>query len=546
MTIRKILLASCAFAAFAIPAAADTASVEQRLDTLQKMIEAQQQQIESQKSEIAALKKQSGSKKGKAPSSATSAALPPPVESAPPPPALETKVADQQAKIDALTMQLEADENSARLTKQEAPVWSLAGGRPTITSADGRFSLAIRTLVQYDQGYYMQGSKALSLAAANGPDLSSGGNFRRAWLGVQGKLFGDWSYYFNYDFGGSNTEGPGHIQQVWLQYDGLGPFALRVGAFSPADGLEDATSASDTIFLERTAPADSARNIAGGDGRNAVSLVYSDDRWFGSLAYSGNKIQDSGAFDEQQAAVGRLAGLVYTSDDVKVLLSAGGSYVFKPQDAAAGSASTSGGTISFSTAPELTVDNTATKFVTTGSIASDHSWQWGLEAAAGWKSLYAQGGYFRYGIDLRTSKAAYGFNGWYGLATWVLTGESKPYLPATGAFGNPKPRIPFSFNGGGWGAWELAGRFSDLNLNDNAGVAGSALPTGGLRGGEQKIWTLGINWYPVSAVKFALQYENIGIDRLGTIPAAGTKAAVNNAQVGQTLNTFAIRTQVSF
>ena len=420
---------------------------------------------------------------------------------------------------------------------------TINNGRPTISSADGNFTASIRTLAQLDWGYYSQSAAATTLP---GPDLGSGANFRRVYLGVQGKLFGDWSYYFNYDFGGSNTEGPGHIQQVWLQYDGLGPFALRVGAFSPADGLEDATSASDTIFLERTAPADSARNIAGGDGRNAVSLVYSDDRWFGSLAYSGNKIQDSGAFDEQQAAVGRLAGLVYTSDDVKVLLSAGGSYVFKPQDAAAGSASTSGGTISFSTAPELTVDNTATKFVTTGSIASDHSWQWGLEAAAGWKSLYAQGGYFRYGIDLRTSKAAYGFNGWYGLATWVLTGESKPYLPATGAFGNPKPRIPFSFNGGGWGAWELAGRFSDLNLNDNAGVAGSALPTGGLRGGEQKIWTLGINWYPVSAVKFALQYENIGIDRLGTIPAAGTKAAVNNAQVGQTLNTFAIRTQVSF
>ena len=542
MTFRSILLTSCAVAVFALPAAADT--VEQRLDTLQKMIEAQQQQIEAQKSEIAALKKQSGVKKGKAPSAGSSAALPPPVEAAPPPPALETKLADQQAKIEALQQQLETDENSARLAKQEAPVWSLAGGRPTITSADGRFSLAIRTLVQYDQGYYMQGAKALSLAAANGPDLSSGGNFRRTWLGVQGKLFGDWSYNFNYDFAGTGTEGPGHIQQVWLQYDGFGPLAIRIGAFSPSNGLEDATGSGDTVFLERTAPADAARALAGADGRNAVSVVYADDRLFGAIAYTGNKIQDSGAFDEQQAAVGRLAGLVYSSDDAKILLSAGGSYVFKPQDTAAGA--TGSGTIGFNAYPELTVDNTATKFVTTGSIASDHSWQWGLEAAANWNSLYAQGGYFRYGIDLRTSKSAYGFSGWYGMATYILTGEAKPYLPATGAFGNPKPRIPFSFHGGGWGAWELAGRFSDLNLNDHAGVAGSALPTGGLRGGDQKIWTLGVNWYPVSAVKFALQYENIAINRLGTIPAAGTKAAVNNAQVGQTLNTFALRTQVSF
>jgi phosphate-selective porin OprO/OprP len=451
---------------------------------------------------------------------------------------LETKVADQQIAIDALTQQLEADENSARIAKQDAPVWSLAGGRPTISSSDGRFTLAIRTLVQYDQGYYSQSASAASLATANGPDLSSGGNFRRAWLGIQGKLFGDWSYYFNYDFGGSNTEGPGHIQQVWLQYDGLGPFAIRVGAFSPSDGLEDATSAGDTIFLERTAPADSARNLAGGDGRNAVSLVYADDRWFGSIAYSGNKIQDSGAFDEQQAAVGRLSSLFYKSDDLNLLASLGGSYVFKPADTAAGALG--GGTISFSTAPEITVDNTATKFVTTGSIASDHSWQWGAEAAGNWKSVYAQGGYFRYGIDLRTSKAAYGFSGWYGLATWVLTGENRPYNPATGAFGNPKPRIPFSLNGGGYGAWELAARFSDLDFNDNAGVAGKALPTGGLRGGDQKIWTLGINWYPVSAVKIEAQYQAIDINRLGT------KGTVTNTEVGQNLSTFALRTQVSF
>jgi phosphate-selective porin OprO and OprP len=539
MKTRVILLATAAFAALAVPALADNASVESRLDALQKLIENQQAQIEAQKSEIATLKKSMGGKKGKAPSAGTSAALPPPAPApAPVPAALETKVADQQAAIDALTQQLEADENSARLTKQEAPVWSLAGGRPTITSSDGRFSLAIRTLVQYDQGYYSQSAGAKSLAAANGPDLSSGGNFRRAWLGVQGKLFGDWSYYLNYDFGGSNTEGPGHIQQVWLQYDGLGPFALRVGAFSPSNGLEDATSAGDTIFLERTAPADSARNLAGGDGRNAVSLVYTDDRFFGSIAYSGNKIQDSGAFDEQQAAIGRLAGLFYKSDDLNLLASLGGSYVFKPADTAAGAMG--GGTISLSSAPEITVDNTATKFVTTGAIASDHSWQWGAEAAGNWKSLYAQGGYFRYGIDLRTSKAAYGFNGWYGLATWILTGESRPYNATTGAFANPKPRIPFSLNGGGYGAWELAARFSNLNFNDNAGVAGKALPTGGLRGGNQKIWTLGINWYPVSAVKIEAQYQAIDINRLGT------KGTVTNTQVGQNLSTFALRTQVSF
>lgn len=535
MSTRTFLLAGAAVAALAAPAFADS-SVESRLDAMQKMIEAQQAEIAAQKAEIATLKKSLGPKKGKAPSSGTSAAVPPP----PPPPApvpssVETKLADQQAAIDALTQKLETDENAARLAKQDSPTWSLAGGRPTITSSDGRFSLALRTTVQYDQAYYSQGHTA---GLSTGPDLSSGGNFRRAYLGVQGKLFGDWSYYFNYDFGGQNTEGPGHIQQVWLQYDGLGPVSIRVGAFSPSNGIDDATAVTDSLFLERAAAADASRSLAGADGRNAVSITYADDRYFGSLSYTGNKIQDSGAFDEQQAVMGRASALFYRSEDLNLLASLAGTYVLKPADNAAGSANTA--TLSFSAPPELTVDNTATKFANTGAIAADHAWQWGFEAAGNYKSLYAQGGYFRYGIDLRTGTAAYGFSGWYGQASWILTGENRVYVPATGAFGNPKPRIPFSFNGGGWGAWEIAGRFSDLDFNDKAGTIGSPLPAGGLRGGNQKIWTAGVNWYPVSAIKLALQYQAIDISKLGT------RGTVANTQVGQNLSTFALRTQVSF
>ncbi|GAA0536928.1 phosphate-selective porin OprO/OprP [Rhizomicrobium palustre] len=545
MKLRTLLLAGTALIAFSASALADNASVESRLDALQKLIENQQAQIEAQRSEITNLKKALGGKKGKAPSPASSVAVAPPPPSPQAAPAVETKLAEQQAQIDTLTQQLEADENSARLAKQEAPTVSMAGGRPTFTSADGRFSLAIRSLVQYDLAHYMQPGKAQSLAAANGPDLSSGGNFRRAWFGVQGKVFGDWSYYLNYDFGGGGgTETPGHVQQLWVQYDGLGPIALRIGAFTPSNGIEDATSSGDTIFLERNAVAEMARNIAGGDGRNTISATYSADKLFAQITYTGNKIQDSGAFDEQQAVTGRLAGLPFSNDSTKLLLSAAGSYVFKVADAAAGQGAAR--TITLNAPPEITVDNTGTKFVTSGSLNAERVWQYGLEAAAEWQSLYTQAGYFRYGVDLRANAGAYGFGGWYGQASYLLTGESRPYSAATASFGNPKPRIPFSLSGGGWGAWEVAARYSDLDLNDHAGMKGAALPTGGLRGGEQKAWTLGVNWYPNQALKFEAQYQNVGIDRLGTIPAAGTKPAVNNAFVGQSLNIIALRSQIAF
>ncbi len=538
MRVRALLLAASAWAALCAPALADDAAIESRLDQMQHMIEAQQKQIEAQKNEIGALRHALDKRGVKVE----------PVETATVPAPIEERVDSQQREIDAAMEKIETDETEAKLAKQDASVVSFAGGRPTITSSDGRFSVAIRAIGQYDMASYMQGARALRLAAANGPELSTGANFRRVQLGLQGKVFGDWSYFFNYDFAGSGgTETPGHIQAAYVEYDGLAPFAFRIGAFPPSAGLEDNTASGDTIFLERNSPSDLARNIAGGDGRDGVGVIYAGDKVYGALTYTGDKIQDTGVFSEQQAVVGRLSGLVLSDDDTNIVLSGNGTYVFKVPDTAVGVGAPD--TITLSDPPELTVDNTGTKLVSSGALNAEDVWEWGLETGAQWRNLYGQAGYFAYGVDQRGAPGAFDFDGWYGQATWVLTGESRPYSPATGAFTNPKPRVPFSLEGGGWGAWELAGRFSDLNLNDNAGVAGSALPAGGSRGGDQKIVTLGLNWYPNSVLKFELQFQNVDVGRLGTIPAvagAGGHPAIANTQVGQTYDTIAFRSQIAF
>src|SRR6185436_20057737 len=178
--------------------------------------------------------------------------------------ALKKQMAAQQEQLDLLTSQVRDVKTSsasqyADTQRQvaESPKFSIKNGRPTFESADGKFTATLRGMAQFDAAYYMQDASATTLPAAYGPDLSSGTNFRRVYLGVQGKVFGDWSYQFNYDFGGSNgTENPGRIQSVFLQYDGFKPFALRLGAYPPPANIEDATSASDTLFLERNAPSE--------------------------------------------------------------------------------------------------------------------------------------------------------------------------------------------------------------------------------------------------------------------------------------------------
>ena len=109
------------------------------------------------------------------------------------------------------------------------------------------------------------------------------------------------------------------------------------------------------------------------------------------------------------------------------------------------------------------------------------------------------------------------FSGWYAQGAYTLTGERRVWSSANGGFRGVKPDHPFSRGAdGGLRAWELAARYSVLDLNDHDGVAGSVAPSGGVRGGEQKITTVGLNWYPNGVVRFLLDYQWITVDRLKT------------------------------
>src|ERR1700735_4899667 len=255
---------------------------------------------------------------------------------------------DNSAGVVALKRSTSDQYPALNKTVSALPRSSIDNGRLQITSSDGRFSAALRTLIQFDTGYYMQAHSASLLPAAYGNDFSSGSNFRRVYLNLQGRVFGDWSYNVNFDFGGSGgTETPGHIQSVYLEYDGGAPWALRIGAYPPPTSVEDATASGDTIFLERNSPSDLQRNIAGGDGRDAFSVIYATPTVYGALSFTGDKIQTgakalaaAGAtaaptFDEQEASVGRLSWLPISEEHAHWLIGVNGSYVFTLPDSVA-------------------------------------------------------------------------------------------------------------------------------------------------------------------------------------------------------------------
>lgn len=407
---------------------------------------------------------------------------------------------------------------------------TINNGRPTIAGDD--FSLSLRGLVQYDTAYYGQGK------VPAGTDFSSGSNFRRARFGFEGVAFKDWQYNFIYDFGGSGNEGSS-ISSAYIQYNGLAPVHLRIGAFPPSESFDDTTSASDLLFLERSQPTDLARGIAGSDGRDAVQLFAYDDNYFASVAYTGSLVSAAAAFDEQQAIVGRLAYRPIASENVNFALGGDFTYVLKFPDLAAGP--NSAHAFSLSERPELNVDDNNIRLISSGTIDADTATEWGVEAAGNYYNFYGQAGYFGFEANRRDLGNPLNlpdpdFNGWYAQASWILTGEVKKYKPETGSWTIPKPADPFTIDKAGIGAWEIAARYSDMDLNYHAGQAGLATPFGGIRGGDQRIWTAGINWYPNQVLRFVLDFQHTDVSKLSS---AGLNA---NAR----LDAVSLRTQISF
>jgi phosphate-selective porin OprO and OprP len=383
---------------------------------------------------------------------------------------------------------------------------AIDNGRLTVSSPNGAFSLSLRALVQFDVGYFAQGKNPPSV------DLNSGTNFRRAQLGFQGTVFKDWAYNFIYDFGGYGVEGRGYIYNAYIQYDGLKPFGIRVGAYTPSEGQEDQTSSGELFFTERAASVDVARNIAGAPSREAISIFAQDDNYLVSLSYTGKKTGDGtstgasvGTFDAQQSIIGRAAWLAVSAPDVKWLVEGHITEVLKLSDATASPAAT---VIRFSNGPEVAVD--ASKTVDTGNIDANRVREFGFETAGTYDGFYGQGGWFRYEIDRRTAVPNPNFDGWYAFLGYSLTGEQHPYDPTTASFRNLRPAKPLG-SPGGWGAWEVLARYSSIDL-DYQPFATAA--TGGIAGGKQDVWTIGLNWYPNNAIKFQLDYDNIKVNHV--------------------------------
>ncbi|WP_445488829.1 OprO/OprP family phosphate-selective porin [Rhodopseudomonas sp. RCAM05734] len=429
-------------------------------------------------------------------------------------------------------------------------VVTMPNNRPTICSADQQNCVAITSRLHFDAGGYDYHPNS---AATSPQRLDNGINTRRARIGLVGKFFGDWNYSLVYDFGGSSDGfggaaagslpggGVSGVENAYLSYTGFKPFggklAIEGGIMDVPYTLDEATSSNDILFMERASAGIIATNIAAGDFRSAFGARwYNDSFWIGAYAtgpssgaiHSASSVTPNGA-TEQFGTVVRAAGLVLSGKDYSFHLGGDAQFLIEPSH----NLVTGAKTLTLSDRPELRLDPTS--LVSTGAIAGVSGAQvYSAEAAGTYGSLYFQGEYFWYNID-RTAFAALPslkFDGGYVQASYVLTGESHAYNAATASYSGIKPANPFSATGGGWGAWEIAGRVSTVNLNDQLATAN------GIAGGRQTVYTAALNWYVNGNIRFMFDYLHGDVAR--------QISAVNAGDAGSKLDAFAMRTQVAF
>mgnify|MGYP001593617735 CR=1 FL=1 len=113
--------------------------------------------------------------------------------------------------------------------------------------------------------------------------------------------------------------------------------------------------------------------------------------------------------------------------------------------------------------------------------------------------------------------------GAYTQVGYFLTGEHRPYDRKTGTIDRVIPKTNFAFSGSrcnlGMGAWEVAGRWSYLDLNDSS-----------VRGGTITDYTAGINWYWNPYTKMVFNYVHSTPDTPG-FPKSNTDMFGVRAQV---------------
>lgn len=367
-------------------------------------------------------------------------------------------------------------------------------------------NVTINGVFQADAVGFSQGAAS----RASYGDIQNGADFRRARLSAKGAIANNMNYFFQMDFA---FFGRPTFTDVWVEWTDLPIFGtVRAGQWKQPFSLEVVSSFRYTTFMERSVlfqPFTPFRHLGIGFYNHSEDLMTT---WAASYFRSGqDQFGGSLSTDGGNGAAGRLTHLMWYDEasEGRDYLHLGAGYFVNnpPRD-----------TARFRTIPEIFVGefaplatagtsgqalpgvfNGTPFFVDTGNVGNInyiHTPAVELLYVRGPFSLQSEA---MVAVLDRSGAPTAALPGMYAQVGWFLTGEHRPYDRVAGAIDRVKPFEDFFWVNSdcgrmyGLGAWEVAARYSYINLNDQ-----------NIRGGTLQDVTLGVNWYcnPYSKVVF--------------------------------------------
>jgi len=365
-------------------------------------------------------------------------------------------------------------------------------------SRDGMFKLQIGGRLYLDSAWLSEDSDTRAYTnPATGKKIgvqSDGVEARTLRLSFAGTIYGNTEYKAELDFAGTekavqktvNESGTGTktptrfksstvaFKDVYIKFKDLIPVgSLKVGHFKEPFSLEELTSSRYVTFMERSLPVSTFS-----PGRNVGAQL-------GSTALGDRMTWAAGMFRETDnrgyaqsegggwSATARVTGLPWHEDGGRKLAHVGASASFRNPDS----------TVQYKSRPEMHLSST---YVDTGAISASEAMLYGGEAAIVLGAVSLQGEYIYARVNPRGMNDL-SFQGAYVQASYFLTGENRRYKSSSGAFNRVRPNQDFgksSDGSKGWGAWEVAARYSFVDVNNKS-----------VKGGEIEDLTLGLNWH---------------------------------------------------
>ncbi|WP_367155093.1 OprO/OprP family phosphate-selective porin [Methylomonas sp. HYX-M1] len=348
-------------------------------------------------------------------------------------------------------------------------------------------------------------------------EANDGTEVRRARIEMLGTFYKDWDFKSQWDFADNKVS----TKDLFIQYTGLKDMEITAGQQKQAFSRELQESSNDMMFMERSLM--NALNEPTVDRAIGLNVGSFQNDWTGQVGIYGETVDPNAQNDKADEGWAINTRWTYAPINEKtklIHLGIAGNY----RDPNAADA-VQGPTSSLRLRSE-TSHMSNLHLIDTGSISNiDAIKMVGLEANGLYGPFTLGGEYTQMWLERKNGNDDAEFNGWYTEASYTLTGESRKYKK--GKFYKVEPKSNFSLKNGTWGAWELAARYSEADLN-----------SGVVKGGQMSLLTVALNWYMNNNIRFMANY-NKTLD-------------MNNPKVTTTdggepnVDTFMLRGQLAF